>query len=330
MGFINGGRKSANKSDGKVFVKQKTLKSSINCAGIALHSGAKAVMTLRAAEPDTGIVFVRTDIAGGGAVIPATWDRVVDTRMCTTLANEDGITVGTVEHLMAAFSGCGIDNALVEINGPEIPVMDGSAAPFVFLIECAGIVEQDAPRRYLQIRKPVAVEDADSSAYLKPGAGFALGFEIDFSGTAVSRQALHVELGRGIFQTELSRARTFGFLNDVERLWAAGLAKGGSLDNAVVVSGERILNQEGLRYEDEFVRHKVLDAVGDLYLAGAPIIGAFHGICSGHGTNNRLLRNLFADAEAWTFVNLTQEEADAGMPGGAWSQEPSERLAASA
>lgn len=317
MDLLKNNNKSDAETDSTVMVKQRTLKSSINCTGIALHSGSKVSMTLRPAEADSGIVFRRTDIAGAGAEIPAVWDRVVDTTMSTTLGNRDGATVGTVEHLMAALAGCAIDNALVEVNGPEIPIMDGSAAPFVFLVECAGIVELDAPRRIVRILKPVSAENGDGFASLAPGNGFSLGFEIDFDSPAVSRQQIVVGLFDGTFKNELARARTFGFLHDVERLWAAGLAKGGSLDNAVVVSGENILNEEGLRYEDEFVRHKVLDAVGDLYLAGGPIIGRFHGVCSGHAANNRLLRRLFDDPEAWRREPLSRREADAHATGAA-------------
>ena len=298
--------------DAMGLVCQRTLKTSINCTGIALHSGNKVSMTLRPGQIGAGIVFRRTDIAGGGATIPAAWDRVVDTTLCTMLGNEDGATIGTVEHLMAAFSGCGIDNAVVEVNGPEVPVMDGSSSPFVFLIECAGVVEQSAPRRAIRVLKPVSVSNGDGTAMLTPGTGFSLDFEIDFDSPAIARQEIDIDLYNGAFKKELARARTFGFLNDVERLWAAGLAKGGSLDNAVVVSGETILNEDGLRYEDEFVRHKVLDAVGDLYLAGAPIIGHFHGSCSGHAANNKLLRCLFADDEAWCVDTFRNEEANAG------------------
>lgn len=285
----------------EVAVNQRTLKSSISCTGVALHSGHKVSMTLSPAAIDTGIVFKRTDVAGAGAVIHATWDRVVDTRMCTTLGNEDAVMIGTVEHLMAALSGCGIDNAVVEVNGPEVPIMDGSAGPFVFLVECAGIAVQEAPRRVIRVLKPVTVGENGHTATLAPSGGFSLSFEIDFENGAVSRQALSVGLVNGTFKKELARARTFGFLHEVEQLWAAGLARGGSLDNAVVISGEKVLNEDGLRFDDEFVRHKVLDAVGDLYLAGAQIIGHFHGVRSGHATNNKLLRALFADPDAWCY-----------------------------
>ncbi len=301
------------KLDGVGVVKQRTLKTSINCSGVALHSGSKVSMTLFPADVDSGIVFKRTDIAGRGAEIPARWDRVVDTRMCTTLGNEDGVTIGTVEHLMAALAGCGIDNARIELNGSEIPIMDGSSQPFVFLVDCAGVIEQDAPRRVIRVLKTISVNDG--AARLSPGSHLSLDFEIDFDNAIVSKQTLSVGVVNGSFAKELARARTFGFLHEVEALRAAGLAKGGSLDNAVVVSGDCVLNEGGLRYEDEFVRHKVLDAIGDLYLSGAPIIGKFQGICSGHSTNNALLHALFADPDAWEFDVLHGDEALSAIDG---------------
>ena len=301
-------------------IRQRTLNSRISCSGIALHSGARVTMTLNPAEPNTGIVFVRTDIEGGGARIPARWDHVVCTRLCTTVGDRNGVQVATIEHLMAALAGCGIDNAVIEVNGPEVPVMDGSAAPFVFLVECAGTVEQAAPRRGLRIRKPVSVRDEKGgTASLLPADSFSIDIRIKFDSRVVSRQNLSLDLVNGAFKKELSRARTFGFLHEVEELRAAGLARGGSLDNAVVVSGDTVLNEGGLRYEDEFVRHKALDAVGDLYTAGGPIIGAFHGTCSGHRANNLLLRALFAERDAWSFDVLRSGQPDAVVGlGGSW------------
>ncbi|MCH8237397.1 MAG: UDP-3-O-acyl-N-acetylglucosamine deacetylase [Proteobacteria bacterium] len=304
-------------SDGPIgVVNQRTLKSSISCSGVALHSGEKVSLTLNPADAGTGIVFKRTDIAGGGASIPAKWDRVVDTRMCTTIGNGDGVTVATVEHLMAALSGCGIDNALIELNGSEVPIMDGSAQPFVFLVECAGVVEQDKPRRVIRVLKSVSARDGGGEARLSPGSILSLDFKIDFDCDAVSRQTYSIGVINGSFAKELARARTFGFLHEVEALWAAGFAKGGSLENAVVVSGDKVLNEGGLRYDDEFVRHKILDAVGDLYLAGAPIIGKFEGIYSGHATNNALLRALFADPEAWKYDEFQGQEGLSAIDGG--------------
>ncbi len=276
-------------------------------------------MVLGPGEPDSGIVFKRTDIAGGGAYIPATWERVVDTNMCTTLGNDDGVTIGTVEHLMAALAGCRIDNATIEVNGPEIPIMDGSSWPFMFLLECAGIVEQDAPRRVIRIKKPVKVMDGGSVASLIPGNGFSLAFEIEFDSSVISRQSISIGLGNGAFKKELARARTFGLLHEVEQLQASGMALGGSLDNAVVISGGRVLNEDGLRYNDEFVRHKALDAVGDLYLAGAPIIGHFSGTYSGHAANHRLLQKLFADKDSCRHDLFPADEAEADDMEVAWA-----------
>ncbi|MGE5546127.1 MAG: UDP-3-O-acyl-N-acetylglucosamine deacetylase [Solirubrobacterales bacterium] len=292
-------------------LRQRTLKTSIGCTGVGLHSGAKVTMVLHPAEADSGIRFRRTDIAGKGAIVAARWAGVGDTRMNTCLVNEAGIQVGTVEHLMSALAGSGIDNCLIDINGPEVPVMDGSAAPFLFLIECAGIVEQESPRRAIRVLKRVAVTDGDKVASLSPGPGFSLRFEIDFKSEAIARQEFAVSLSKGAFKSEISRARTFGFEQEVAMLRAAGLARGGSLDNAVVIdsTGTKVLNDDGLRYGDEFVRHKILDAVGDLYLAGAPLIGAFHGIRSGHALNNQLLRALFADQTAWTYTTVAPGSA---------------------
>ncbi len=311
-------RKSAPEStpESRGTVKQRTLKTSIDCSGIGLHSGVKVSMTLNPADANTGINFKRTDIAGGGALIPARWDYVVDTHLSTTLGNEDGVTIGTVEHLMAALAGCGIDNALIELNGPEVPIMDGSAQPFVFLVECAGVVEQDAARRVIRILKTVSVDGEYGQARLSPGSCLSLDVEIDFLGGAVAKQSLSIGIVNGSFGKELARARTFGFLHQIEKLWAAGLAKGGSLDNAVVVSGDKILNEGGLRYDDEFVRHKILDAVGDLYLAGGAIIGRFEGVYSGHATNNALLRALFADNEAWKYDVFQGDEVLSAIDGG--------------
>jgi UDP-3-O-[3-hydroxymyristoyl] N-acetylglucosamine deacetylase len=298
------------------FVKQRTLKSAIGCTGVGLHSGTKVTMTLRPAAIDTGIVFHRTDLAGNGALIPAHWASVSDTRLNTCVADQAGIGVRTIEHLMSALSGMNIDNAIVDISGPEVPVMDGSAAPFLFLIECAGVVEQAAPRRAIKILKRVTVQDGDKFATLTPGIGFSVHVEIDFAHSAIRRQDCLLTMTSGAFKSDISRARTFGFEQEVAAMRAAGLGKGGSLDNAVVISsdGERVLNDEGLRYDDEFARHKVLDAVGDLYLAGAPILGHFHGLRCGHAMNNLLLRELFADKTAWELVPMDAREARSNAP----------------
>lgn len=309
---------------------QKTLKGPISCVGVGLHSGVKVPMTLRPAEADTGVRFRRVDLAGGGALVPARWDHVVETRLCTTIGNAEGVTIATVEHLMAALAGCGIDNAEIEVNGPEVPVMDGSSEPFVFLIECAGILDLGVPKRAIRVLKPISAEADGRSAVLLPSEGFEIDCEIDFDSVAVSRQAISLGLVNGTFKKELARARTFGFLHEVEQLWAAGLARGGSLKNAVVVSGDKVLNREGLRYEDEFVRHKALDAVGDLYLAGAPIIGRFRGLCSGHHLNNMLLHALFANSEAWKYDVLCGGAAQRAAMSRTWHVNEKAHLAASA
>ena len=281
---------------------QQSLKSSIGCVGTGLHSGQRVSLTLLPAEPGHGIVFRRTDL---GRDIPARFDLVVDTRLSTVLgdAHWASARVGTVEHVLAALVGRGIDNALVELDGPEVPILDGSAAPFLFLIECAGIVEQAAPRRAVEILRPVRVTDGPAFAELRPAAGPARGLDmalsIDFAAAAIGQQTVSLRLTPETFRRELAQARTFGLLEEVEALRAAGLALGGSLDNAIVVDGDRVLNPGGLRTPDEFVRHKLVDAVGDLALAGAALRGRFIAHRSGHSLNNRLLRALFADASAW-------------------------------
>ncbi len=264
-------------------------------------------MAMLPAPADTGIVFRRTDLAGRGVSIPATWRHVADMPMCTAL-EADGVQVATVEHVMAALAGGGIDNLVIEINGPEPPIMDGSAWPFVFLIECAGIAELQAPRRFLKILRPVTLAGGNRSAALKPGRGFSIDFEVDYDSGAIAHQRYHIDLVDGAFKNELSRARTFGFLHEVDALRAAGLARGASLDNAIVVTRDGVLNEGGLRFPDEFVRHKALDALGDLYLAGAPIIGRFEGRRSGHRLNHRLLRALFQRPETWCW----SDSSDAG------------------
>ena len=301
-------------------VRQRTLKTAIGCSGVGLHSGDKISMMLKPAAADSGIRFNRTDLQGAGAVIPARWDKVVDTRLCTMIGEPGGATVGTVEHLMAALAGCGIDNVEVEINGGEVPIMDGSSAPFGFLIECAGVVEQEAPRRVIRVLKRVEVTEGQSRASLAPGRCLTLDVEIDFESGVIEHQNIRMPMVNGSFCKELARARTFGFLHEVEQLWKMGLARGGSLENAVVVSGDKVLNEDGLRFEDEFVRHKVLDAVGDLYLAGAPLLGAFEGVRCGHAINNRLLRALFADPTAWTWDVVEGEEAEIAADGGIRSE----------
>lgn len=287
----------------KCSIRQNTLRRSINCVGITLHGGDKVGLTLRPAEANTGVVFRRIDIPESKE-IRATWENVTDTRMCTTIANGDGVTVSTIEHLMSALAGCGIDNVYVDIDGHEVPVMDGSAQPFVFLIECAGVLEQDAHRRIIKILKPVRVDAEDKMAELLPSDTFSVSFEIDFDNEVVANQTISVNLVNGNYKKEVARARTFGFMHEIEKLQAAGLGLGGSLDNAVIVAGDKVLNEDGLRYNDEFVRHKVLDAVGDLYTAGSLICGSYKGVRSGHALTNKLLQALFADESAWCYINL--------------------------
>lgn len=293
-------------TSGAARFRQQTLKNSIYCSGTGLHGGAKVAMSLHPAAPDTGIVFRRSDIEGEKAVIQGRYDHVSDTRLCTTLSNEAGISVSTVEHLMAALAGCGLDNVIVEINGPEIPIMDGSSEPFVFLIDCAGVVAQAAPRRVIRVLKPVSVEDGASTVQVEPWLGSSINIELDFDTAVIGRQSMFVDMLADSFREKLSRARTFGFLHEVEALQAAGLARGGSMENAVVISGDTVLNEGGLRFDDECARHKALDCVGDLYLAGAAIIGHFHGVRPGHAINNKLLRKLLADETAWELVDMDE------------------------
>jgi len=292
-------------------VRQKTLKNSIDCSGIALHSGIKVNMALHPAEANSGIVFRRTDV-DGGTEIRALWKNAIETPLCTSIVDTRGNQIATIEHLMAALSGCGIDNVVIELNGPEVPVMDGSAAPFVFLIECAGVIEQDSPRRAIRILSETSVSEPHRGAALSPGAGFTVGFEIDFGDTLIGHQEWFTEVTEGAFKRDVGRARTFGFMQEIDKLRAMGLARGGSLDNAIVVNGKEIMNEEGLRYGNEFVRHKVLDSIGDLYLAGGPIIGHFQGDRAGHALTLRLLNALFADSEAWEWTDLTQRNTAVG------------------
>ncbi len=290
-------------------LRQRTLKNSIYCSGIGLHSGAKVNMTLHPAEAGTGIRFRRNGTVRRTEVA-ATWHNAIETPLNTTLEGEADIKVGTVEHLLSALSGCAIDNVVIELNGPEVPVMDGSSAPFVFLIECAGTVTQDAPRRALEIRRNVTVSDSRRSVTAMPGRGLSIDFEIDFDSAAVARQQWSFQVTQASYKREVSRARTFGFLEEVDKLREMGLALGGSLDNAIVISGDRVLNDGGLRYDNEFVRHKVLDLIGDLALIGGPVIGKFRCARTGHSMTLRMLRTLFADEQAWRWRELTEADLE--------------------
>lgn len=279
---------------------QKTLKNTIRCTGIGLHGGKKIYLSLRPAPVNTGILFHRTD--QNGALVPATVKNVVDTQLCSSIANHDGVRVSTIEHLLAAFAGLGVNNAYVDLDGPEVPIMDGSAAPFVFLIQCAGVVQQKAYTRWIRIKKPISVVQDNKQATFEPCDCFRVSFLIDFDHPLLSEQGETFDITETTFIKEISRARTFGFLKEVEQLRSNGLAQGGSLDNAIVMGDFRILNEGGLRYEKEFVRHKMIDAIGDLYLLGYPILGHFKGVRSGHALNNLLLRKLLVETHAWEFV----------------------------
>ena len=283
---------------------QHTLREAIGCVGIGLHGGQRVRLTLLPAASGAGIVFRRTDL---GIDIPAHYAAVTDTRLCTQVSHPEHphACVRTVEHVMAALAGMGIDNAVVAVDGPEVPVLDGSSAPFVFLIECAGRRKQAAPRQVIEVLRPVRVEAGEAYAELRPGAAtLDLALSIDFAAPAIGRQALSLSLTEQGFRSVLAPARTFAMLHEIEALQAAGLAQGGSLGNAVVVDGARVVNPEGLRSPDEFVRHKMLDAVGDLAMAGGAIHGRFVAHRTGHALNNRLLRALFAEAGAWRQVSL--------------------------
>jgi len=284
---------------------QTTIKNKMVCQGVGVHTGILSTLTLLPAPEGTGVVFRRTDHPGIAGVVPARYDRVTDTRLGTTIGNVYGVKVHTVEHLMAAIVGCGVTNLIAEIDGPEVPIMDGSAAPFVFLLECAGLIHQSAPQRAVRIRETIRVEDGEKYAELAPGMGFSAELEIAFENCPViDRQFYSFDLDGPSFKAELARARTFGFRHEVEYLQSQGHALGGSLTNSIVVDGDRIMNEGGLRYADEFVRHKLLDVVGDMALAGAPIFGAFRGFKTGHALNNRLLRELFSRRSAWEMVTL--------------------------
>ncbi|MCZ6852890.1 MAG: UDP-3-O-acyl-N-acetylglucosamine deacetylase [Gammaproteobacteria bacterium] len=289
-------------------LNQRTLKNVIRATGVGLHTGEKVYLTLRPAPVDTGIVFIRTDL-DELVSLRAHAENVGDTTMATSLINGK-VEISTVEHLMSAFSGLGIDNAYVDVSAPELPIMDGSAAPFVFLLQSAGAEEQPAPKKFVRIKKTVSYAQGDVTVELRPYDGFRIEYTLlyDHPVFRKHKKSACVEFSTMSFVKEVSRARTFGFLADYEKLRSMNLAKGGSLDNAVVVDDYRILNDEGLRLEDEFVKHKILDAIGDLYLLGHSMIGAFSGYKSGHGTNNALLRKLLADQDAYEIVTFENAE----------------------
>ncbi len=285
-------------------LKQRTLKNTIRATGVGVHTGEKVFLTLKPAPVNSGIVFRRTD-CNPVVEIPAKAEYVGDTSFCTTLV-KDGVRIGTVEHLLSSMAGLGIDNAIIEVSAPEVPIMDGSAGPFVFLVQSAGIKEQAATKRFIKILKPIEVKDNDKSARIEPYEGFKIDFKIDFDHPVIRNggQESTLEFTSMSYIKMVSRARTFGFLSDFEWLREKNLASGASLDNAIVLDEYRVLNEDGLRYENEFVRHKILDAIGDLYLLGHPIVGAFYGVKSGHTLNNKLIRALMADQTAWEIVSF--------------------------
>ena len=301
-------------------IRQRTLKNLIRATGVGLHTGAKVYMTLRPAPANTGIVFRRTDL-GPPVEIKATPHAVGDTRLSSCL-ERDGVRVSTVEHLMSALAGLGVDNAYVDLSAPEVPIMDGSAGPFVFLLQSAGIEEQGVPKKFIRVLTPVEVREGEKWVKLEPHNGFKLDLSIDFDHPVFEqmRKSVAVDFSTTSYVKEVSRARTFGFMQDVETMRGQGLALGGSLDNAIVMDEYRVLNSDGLRYEDEFVKHKVLDAIGDLYLLGHPLIGAFAGHKSGHALNNQLLRQLLEDRKTWEFASFERvEDAPVFL---AWQPQP--------
>ncbi|RLA24277.1 MAG: UDP-3-O-[3-hydroxymyristoyl] N-acetylglucosamine deacetylase [Gammaproteobacteria bacterium] len=289
-------------------IKQRTLKNVIRATGVGLHTGEKIYLTLRPSAPNTGIVFRRVDL-DEPVTIKAKPENVGDTQLSTCLV-QDGVRISTVEHLLSAIAGLGIDNACIDVSAPEVPIMDGSAGPFVFLLQSAGVEEQDAPKKFIRIKQKVIVKEGDKWACFEPFDGFKVSFSIEFDHPAFKNrpQMASIDFSSTSFVKEVSRARTFGFMKDIEALRKRELALGGSMDNAIVVDDYRVLNEDGLRYEDEFVKHKILDAIGDLYLLGHSLIGAFTGCKSGHALNNQLLRELLKNKEAWEEVIFTEDD----------------------
>ena len=290
---------------------QHTLAGPAIFAGVGVHTGQYVRVCIRPAPADSGFTFVRTDIKDRNNAVPATGLSVVQTRLGTVIGNAAGVTVSTIEHLMAACCALNIDNAVIELDGPEVPIMDGSALPFIQFIDQVGVRRQDAPRRYIEMLDTVAVEEAGKTASLSPAPGFEMAFEIIFDSPVIGTQAVDLPMTEQSFRDELANCRTFGFLHEVEALRAAGLARGGSLDNVVVIDGDTVMNPEGLRRPDEFVRHKALDAVGDVYLLGAPVLGRFESSCGGHGLNNALVRAVLARQDAWRYVSSSPRLARA-------------------
>lgn len=290
---------------------QHTLQGPAIFAGVGVHTGAYTRVAVRPAPTNSGIVFVRTDVTDRDNRVPATGEAVTKTQLGTVIENAAGVSVSTIEHLMAALVMLGVDNAVVELDGPEMPIMDGSSLPFVQILDRAGRRQQDALRAYIEILEPIEFVDGDKRASLTPSDHFEVAFEIRFPSAAIGRQAVDLTMDEQAFRDELADCRTFGFLHEVEYLRSIGLARGGSMENAVVIEGDRILNPEGLRRPDEFVRHKALDAIGDLYVLGAPILGRFEGVLAGHSLNNQLVRALLAAPQSWRYRTLAPELAQA-------------------
>ena len=290
-------------------IRQRTLKNEIRATGVGLHTGKKVLLTLRPAPADAGIVFRRVDL-NPAVEIKAKAENVGDTTLSTTLVQGD-VRISTVEHLLSALAGLGIDNAIVEVSADEVPIMDGSAGPFVFLIQSAGIQEQNAPKRFIRIKKSVTVQEGDKTASFRPFNGFKVSFAIDFDHPVFRDRSLQasIDFSSTSFVKEVARARTFGFMHEIEYLRSKGLAKGGSVNNAIVIDKYRVLNEDGLRYEDEFVKHKMLDAIGDLYLLGYSLIGEFDAYKSGHGLNNKSIRELMCQRDAWEMVTFENDES---------------------
>lgn len=292
--------------------RERTLVAPAICAGVGVHTGQRVRLAIRPAPTGTGIVFIRTDVTDRDNRIPVTGDAVVDARLNTMIENAAGVQLSTIEHLMAAFCALGVSNAVVEVDGPELPILDGSALPFVQLLDRAGFRRQEAPVRYIQILQPIHVTDGDKHAALLPCDRYEMRFEIDFDNPVVGNQVIDFVVDEQTFRDEIMAARTFGFAREVEALRKAGLARGGSLENAVVIDGDDILNPGGLRMEREFVRHKALDAIGDLYVLGAPLLGRYEGFKAGHAVNNRLVRALLTAPHAWREVVLEPQLARVG------------------
>ncbi|MGQ0285759.1 UDP-3-O-acyl-N-acetylglucosamine deacetylase [Pasteurellaceae bacterium 22721_9_1] len=290
-------------------IKQRTLKQSVKVTGVGLHSGNKVTLNLRPAAVNTGIVYCRTDL-NPAVVFPADAKAVRDTMLCTCLINDDGVRISTVEHLNAALAGLGIDNLIIEVDAPEIPIMDGSASPFVYLLLDAGIEEQNASKKFIRVKQKIRVEDGDKWAEIAPYDGFRLNFTIDFNHPAITKNLSYysLEFSAQNFVHQISRARTFAFMKDIEYLQSQGLALGGSLDNAIVLDNYRVLNEDGLRFNNELVRHKMLDSIGDLFMCGYNLIGEFSAYKSGHGLNNKLLRALLENQSSWEFVTFEDKQ----------------------